>query len=100
MPINAITWKEATEEEEGLKYKIQIQDIAPRSINKVRRSLKEWSQCGEGTNHRTKRHLLFYTRVFEGENEMKKWAKSFPYGIHEETARGKLKPLNDIAKGK
>ena len=101
MPINAITWREDTINEcEGYRYRVQVQDIALRSIKKVRSTFSDWKECGEGTNHKTKRHLLFFTKVFGEKKELKEWASTIPYGIHEETSRGNLKPLNNIAKGK
>ena len=101
MPINAIAWCESTTKEcKGYRYRVQVQDIARKSIKKVRRTFSDWKECGEGTNHKTKRHLLFFTRVFGEKKEMKEWARAVPYEMHEETSRGKLKPLNDIAKGK
>lgn len=101
MPINAVAWCEyVTDESEGYKYRVQVQGIAKRSIKKVRRTFKDWKECGEGTNHKTKQHLLFFTKIFEEKSELKEWAKAVPYQMHEETSRGTLKPLNDIAKGK
>jgi len=99
--IKAVAWEEEWETETGetqSKYKVQVVEIAKRSINKVRKSFAGWSACGEGTNHRTKRHLLFFTREFDSKKEWRAWAKEFPYILHEETKRGKLKPMNIHAK--
>tara|TARA_R110000824_G_scaffold373862_3_gene564310 strand:+ start:1181 stop:1501 length:321 start_codon:yes stop_codon:yes gene_type:complete len=99
--IEGFAWKYfQAEEEEEILYRIQLEQIDGRSLKKMKRDFEEddWVISAEGWNSRNQTSILFVTKSFGSEGELKKWAKDLPYALNFITPRGKLRPLNKAAK--
>lgn len=99
--VKGFAWKHfQPEEEEEIFYRIQLEEIDGRSLKKMKKDFEEddWVLSGEGWNSKKKTSILFVTKSFGSEGELKKWAKEVPYPLNFITPRGKLKPLNKAAK--
>lgn len=95
LPV-AVAWKEDVEvgEQKGIKYRIQINEIPPRSVKKVLKNMKEWDASGEGYSFRNNRKLLLFSKVFANVRAWRKWARAFPYSLREIDERtGKEKKI-------
>ena len=78
-------WRESPED---FCYRIQIQNIQKRSVNKVIREVGEWSNSGTGFDSKIKRHILLFRRSFKCKRDFLSWAKELPYEVYLENKKG------------
>ena len=90
--MQAIAWKE-TNDDPGVKYRIQINDIPPRSVKKVQHNMKDWSQAGSGYRTTNKTEVFLYVKTFDSVAAWRTWAKKFPYKLQEVDENGKAKKI-------
>lgn len=102
--VKGFAWKyfqpEEEDENQEVLYRLQLEQIDGRSLKRMMREFEEddWVLSGEGWNPKSQTSILFVTKSFGSEGELKKWAKEVPYALNFITPRGKLRPLNKAAK--
>ncbi len=79
--INACLWKIREDEDEGITYRIQVNDIKERQIEKVKDILKEWSPAGSGFEKKSDFKILLFNKTFKDQKSLLKWKKTFPYYV-------------------
>ena len=83
--LNAVAWKEDmhTKEESGIKYRLQVNEVPPRSVKKLFKNLKDWSPSGEGYCFKNDKRVFLFSKVFVDVKEWRTWARKFPYSLRE-----------------
>ena len=87
----AAAWR-VPSKEEGLTYKLQINNITRKTRSSVKKACKGWKEAGIGWIPSEGTQTFFFIRSFETPYLFKKWAKTFPYEleVHRDT-RGRKK---------
>tara|TARA_R110001583_G_scaffold16625_8_gene68149 strand:+ start:693 stop:1037 length:345 start_codon:yes stop_codon:yes gene_type:complete len=86
--VKASAWKEPRRGT-SFFYKLQIENIDGRSLEKIKKICVEWKCGGYGWNIDNKYKILLFSKSFKSKAAWLKWAKQFPY---------KLVELNDAGK--
>ena len=79
--INACLWKIEEDENKGITYKIQVNNIKACQVEKVKDILKEWQPAGSGFERTTDFKILLFKKTFKNQKSLLKWKKSFPYHL-------------------
>jgi len=90
--VEAAAWCEYNNEEE-CRYRLQINNIAKRSVRKVAKSCADWSDSGYGWHPKTGYRTLIYSKNFKTREEWLEWAEQFPYKLVELNSKGKPKTI-------
>ena len=90
--VEATAWCEL-ENDEGCRYKLQINNINGRAVRRVEKSCSEWRCSGNGWHPKTGYRTLIYSKNFKTQEEWIKWAKQFPYKLVELNSRGNPKRI-------
>jgi hypothetical protein len=88
--MEATAWKEDYCDE-GLRYRLQVNDVDGRAAKKLFRVVSDWEESGSGWNPVSQTRVLLFSRDFRTEKEWLKWAKHFPYKLIELNRKGNPK---------
>tara|TARA_R110002012_G_scaffold312447_1_gene523192 strand:- start:1845 stop:2138 length:294 start_codon:yes stop_codon:yes gene_type:complete len=90
--VKAYVWKQYRG---GDTYSLQVESSksGTRVTNRINKlaEASEWSPSG--TSVGGKKLILLYSRKFNSETELKKWAKQFPYEVFYEGTNGKQRRI-------
>ena len=100
MSINVVIWKDRSDEEGGVEYKMQISNIQKRTKRKLLEEVRGWRQFGEGTQKKGSRLVFLFRRKFNTIKEKLQWAAAFPYPVTEISMHGKKETQKILNKSK
>jgi hypothetical protein len=79
--LEVVAWK-VLSKENGLKYSIQINDMAEKKEEQLLQAMKDWKKVGFGKSEKNKKIYLF-SRDFDNINSWSFWVKKFPFELKE-----------------
>jgi hypothetical protein len=90
--VKAYVWKQ---NRGGNTYSLQVESSknGVRVLNRINKLTEASSWRPSGTSVGGKKLTLLYTRKFDSESELKKWAKEFPYDVFYEGTNGKQRRI-------
>lgn len=90
--VKAYVWKQCRG---GDTYSLQVESnkSGVRVANRINKLAEASSWCPSGASVGGKKLTLLYTREFNSESELKKWAKEFPYEVFYEGTNGKQRRI-------
>jgi len=90
--VRAYVWKQCRG---GDTYSLQVESSknGVRVTNKINKLAEATNWCPSGTSVGGKKLTLLFTRKFDSESELKKWAKEFPYEVFYEGTNGKQRRI-------
>ena len=91
--VEATAWREPLTRDGNYYYRVQVNNVTGKSVDKVEKVFSEWKSSGYGWNVKTNYKVLIYTKSFRTEKEWVRWAKQFPYKLVEHNSKGKPKPI-------
>ena len=90
--VKAYVWKQCRG---GDSYSLQVESNknGVRVTNRINKLAEASDWHPSGTSVGGKKLTLLYTRNFNSESELKKWAKEFPYEVFYEGTNGKQRRI-------
>jgi|TARA_S200002703_G_scaffold158852_1_gene170375 hypothetical protein len=90
--VKAYVWKQARG---GDTYSLQVESdkTGVRLINRINKLADGSHWVPSGSSVGGKKLTLLYTRKFDSESDLKKWAKEFPYEVFYEGTNGKQRRI-------
>ncbi len=90
--VKAYVWKQCRG---GDTYSLQVESNknGVRVTNRINKLAEASNWCPSGTSVGGKKLTLLFSRKFDNESELKKWAKEFPYEVFYEGTNGKQRRI-------
>ena len=90
--VKAYVWKQCRG---GNTYSLQVESNknGVRVTNRINKLAEASDWCPSGTSVGGKKLTLLFSRKFDNESELKKWAKEFPYEVFYEGTNGKQRRI-------